>query len=55
LDQEWLRFRRTGLRADSWILHELPERLVADWYNLQIFTEYDLQVATYYWLRHEFE
>jgi len=43
------------LRADSWILHELPERLVADWYNLQIFTEYDLQVATYYWLRREFE
>jgi len=29
--------------------------LVTDWYNLQIFTEYDLQVATYYWLRREFE
>lgn len=47
--------RRTGLRADSWILHELPEHLVVDWYNLQIFTEYDLQVATYYSLRREFE
>lgn len=43
------------MRADTWILHDLPEQLVADWYNLQIFTEYDMQVATYYWIRREFE
>lgn len=43
------------MRADSWILHDLPEHLFDDWYNLQIFTEYDLQVATYYWVRREFE
>ncbi|MDO8140458.1 MAG: hypothetical protein Q6358_03080 [Candidatus Brocadiales bacterium] len=42
------------MRADSWILHHLPEQLVADWYNLLIFNEYDMQVATY-WLRREFE
>jgi hypothetical protein len=35
-------------------MYDLPELLVADWYNLFIFTEYDLQVATYYWLRRHF-
>lgn len=29
--------------------------VVADWYNLKIFTEFNLQVAAYYWLRCEFE
>ena len=43
------------MRGDSLVLHELPEQLVVDWYNLLIFTEYDMQVATYYWLRREFE
>ena len=42
------------MRADSWVKYDLPEQLVADWYNLYIFTEYDLQVATYYWLRKQF-
>ena len=43
------------MRADTWILNDLPEQLVADWYNLQVFNEYDMQVATYYWIRREFE
>jgi hypothetical protein len=43
------------VRADSWSIHDLPEKLVNDWYDLFIFTEYDLQVATYYWLRREFD
>ncbi|MGA2325560.1 MAG: hypothetical protein ABSH05_04670 [Bryobacteraceae bacterium] len=34
---------------------DLPELLVRDWYSLFIFTEYDLQVATYYWFRQHFE
>ena len=43
------------MRADSWILHELPELLVSDWYNYNIYSEFDLQVAAYFWLRKHFE
>ena len=43
------------MKADTWLLNGLPEQLVTDWYNLQIFNEYDMQVATYYWIRREFE
>jgi hypothetical protein len=43
------------VRGDSYSIGTLPERLVEDWYRLSIFTEYDMQVAVYYWLRREFE
>lgn len=43
------------MRADSWVMDDLPELVVADWYNLFIFTECDLQVAAYYWLRRYFQ
>ncbi|MGB3478667.1 MAG: hypothetical protein WBB67_05860 [bacterium] len=43
------------MRADSWILHELPELLVSDWYNYNIYSEFDLQVTAYFWLRKHFE
>ncbi len=43
------------MRGNSWIINELPELLVKDWYNLYIYSEYDMQVATYYWLRAYFD
>lgn len=43
------------MRGDTWIINVLPEILVEDWYNLYIYSEYDLQVATYHWLRREFD
>lgn len=43
------------MRADPWILNDLPERLVDDWYDRYIFNEHDMQVATYYWLRRHFD
>jgi hypothetical protein len=43
------------MKANSWILHELPELLVSDWYNYNIYSEFDLQVAAYFWLRKHFE
>ncbi len=43
------------MRADPFFLHDLPERLVQDWYELNIYTEFDVQVAAYYWIRRRFE
>ncbi len=33
------------MKADSWILNELPELLVTDWYNGLIYTESDMQAC----------
>ena len=43
------------MKADSWILHKLPDAILSDWYCLYIYTEHDLQVATYHWLRAHFD
>lgn len=43
------------MRADTWILHDLPERLVQDWEDGLIYTEADMQSAAHYWLRRHFE
>lgn len=43
------------MRADSWILNEIPEYLIMDWYNLKIYTEFDLQATAYFWIRKYFE
>ncbi len=39
------------MRADSWILSDLPEALIEDWYDLHIHTEFDMQVIAYHHLR----
>jgi hypothetical protein len=43
------------VKADPWILNDLPEFLVDDWYDLQLYSEFDAQVATYYHLRRHFQ
>ncbi|WXG43955.1 MAG: hypothetical protein WED04_07990 [Promethearchaeati archaeon SRVP18_Atabeyarchaeia-1] len=42
-------------KADSWILNDLPEKLVEDWYSNFVYSEFDMQAAAYYWLRKYFE
>lgn len=42
-------------RADPDILDLLRKELVKDWYELRLFSEYDLQCATYFWLRKHFD
>jgi len=39
------------MRAGSWILNDLPELLVDDWYSMLIHTEFDMQMASYHYLR----
>jgi hypothetical protein len=43
------------MRADSTIMNWLPDNLVKDWYEFRIFSEYDLQVCAYHWLRQYFD
>jgi hypothetical protein len=43
------------MKADSWILNELPEYLIKDWYELYIYNESDMQASAYYWLRDYFD
>jgi hypothetical protein len=43
------------MKADSWILRDLPKLLVDDWYKLLISTEFDVQVAAYHHLRKAYD
>jgi hypothetical protein len=43
------------MRADSWILKDLPELIIRDWYDGHVYTESDMQASVYYWLRKHFE
>lgn len=43
------------MRADPWVVNELCEQLVCDWYELFIFSERDMQSAAYFWVRKYFD
>lgn len=42
------------MKADTFVLNDLPEILVKDWYNCYLYSEFDMQVICYYWLRHRY-
>jgi hypothetical protein len=43
------------MRVDSFILNDLPEFLIDQWYDLDIYNESDMQCCTYFWLRDYFD
>lgn len=43
------------MRADSLILNDLPQYLIQEWYNLNIYNESDMQCCVYWWLRDYFD
>ena len=43
------------MKADSLIINKLPEFLVQDWTKLYMYSEFDMQVICYHWLRKHYQ
>ncbi|MBI3550950.1 MAG: hypothetical protein HY077_00405 [Elusimicrobia bacterium] len=43
------------MKADGWIVDLLKREVVNDWFDLRIYSEFDLQVCAYFWLRKYFD